>query len=610
MTQSKGTWLAGLGIVCALVLLGFILFSSSPPKNAQRETVSPPQPGIVSPVSGGRRTREPAKKESPIRFRLMTPQSGVDMVYYGSPSPEKYMTEQNGGGVALIDFDNDDQLDLFLVNGDHFQRPARKLADSSRLHRANSAAFHFDDVTVRSGLKATGSGMGCGAADYNNDGFTDLFIAYYGHNQLWRNNGDGTFEDVSEQAGLDTDTWSCSAAFADLDSDGDLDLYVVNYVDWSPSDPPCFFPHESRVQISCSPMSRTGQADHLFCNLGDGTFNEIGETAGTAVTPPGKGLGIAVADFDGDERLDIYVANDMTPNFLFQNLGEMKFRDVAVLEGVAISEDGTIAAGMGVAVGDYNNDGRFDIFVTNFKDQVHDAFANLGSSGFIATNWRLGLDSLSRSKLSFGIVLADFDLDSFPDLFAANGHVWDITAIDPAFQYEMQPSVYRNESGKRFVDATETAGDYFTRKWVGRAAAAGDLDNDGDTDLVVTHLQKPPAILQNTSIRKGESVTLRLIGTKAARQPLGIRVVVSINDRQIVAQIASGGSFQSSHDQRIILSVGAARTLSRVTVHWSEHSIETWENLPVTGEVVLTQGRTSDGKATSANLSPGVPNDD
>ena len=597
--MNRGRIVAGTGIGLTVLIVGFVLFSGSRSENVQKAPELPAQqPSSVSPVHTAT-DMPPTIMESPIRFELMTPRSGIDMVYYGSPSPEKYMTEQNGGGVAISDFDNDGRLDVFLVNGSHFQKPARKGFESNRLYRSNSQPFQYRDVTLDSGLESAGFGMGCTAADYNNDGFTDLFVAYYGQSQLWYNNGDGTFEEVSAQVGLNQEAWSCSAAFADVDSDGDLDLYVVNYVEWNSDDPPCFYPIAPPVKISCSPMSHAGQPDYLYCNQGNGTFQEIGEAAGITVAPHGKGLGVVVCDFDSDERLDIYVANDTTPNNLFRNLGDLKFRDVAVSEGVAIGQNGTIGAGMGTAAGDYNQDGHFDIFVTNFKDQCHDAFANLGGGGFIATNWRIGLDSLTRSKLSFGIVLADFDLDQYPDLFVANGHVWDITSADPSLEYAMLPSLYRNEAGTKFGDVSSTSGDYFRSNWVGRAAASGDLDNDGDTDLVVTHLMEPPAILQNESVRQGNFATLRLVGTQAVRQPSGIRVDVSIADRQFATQVPAGGSFQASHDQRISVSAGNADTLSRVTVHWAPGIIETWTELPVGTESVLIQGRACPGAVTS-----------
>ena len=592
--MSTSRILAGTGIGLTLAILGFVQLSGSRPKNAPVDPELPAQrPSSVSPVRTAPNMQTTTDNSS-IRFQRMEQRSGIDMVYYGSPSPEKYMTEQNGGGVAIADFDNDGRLDVFLVNGSHFQQPAGK-SESNRHYRAGSEPFQYSDVTFDSGLESAGFGMGCTAADYNNDGFTDLFVAYYGQNQLLCNNGDGTFEAVSEQLGVKEDAWSCSAAFADLDSDGDLDLYIANYVDWNSTHPPCFYPVEPPVKISCSPMSLTGQADYLYCNQGDGTFQEIGEAAGIAIAPHGKGLGVVICDFDSDERLDLYVANDTTPNNLFHNLGELKFRDVAVMEGVATSQDGTLGAGMGTAAGDYNLDGHFDIFVTNFKDQCHDAFANLGGGGFIATNWRIGLDSLSRSMLSFGIVLADFDLDQYPDLFIANGHIWDITSADPTFEYAMLPSLYRNEASTKFSDVSSACGEYFRARWVGRATASGDLDNDGDTDLLVTHLQKPPALLQNESVRQGNSATLHLVGTQAARQPCGIRVDVSVADKQIATQVPAGGSFQASHDERILVATGTASTLSRVTVHWSRDSIETWEELPVGTESVLIQGRAPSG---------------
>jgi hypothetical protein len=606
--MSRSRILAGTGIGLTLLIVAFVLFSGSRSENAQKELeLTAQQPSSVSPVHTAKDI-PPTVMESPIRFELMTPRSGIDMVYYGSPSPEKYMTEQNGGGVALSDFDNDGWLDVFLVNGSHFQKPARKGFESNRLYRSRPEPFQYRDVTVDSRLESAGFGMGCTAADYNNDGFTDLFVACYGQSQLWCNNGDGTFEEVSGQVGLTEEAWSCSAAFADVDSDGDLDLYVVNYVEWNSDDPPCFYPIAPPIKISCSPMSHTGQVDYLYCNQGKGTFEEIGEAAGITTTPHGKGLGVVICDFDSDERLDVYVANDTTPNNLFRNLGDLKFRDVAAAEGVAISQEGTIGAGMGTAAGDYNQDGHFDIFVTNFKDQCHDAFANLGGGGFIATNWRIGLDSLTRSKLSFGIVLADFDLDQFPDLFIANGHVWDITSGDPTFEYAMQPSLYRNEAGSKFGDVSLNSGDYFRKSWVGRAAASGDLDNDGATDLVVTHLQEPPAILRNESSRQGNSATLRLVGRQAARQPLGIRVDVTIGDRQFATQVPAGGSFQASHDQRILVATGTAGTLSRVTVHWSPDMTETWTDLPVGTESVLIQGRGPNGAMISETMSLATDN--
>ena len=332
-------------------------------------------------TTSARRTAE----KPPFSFAWMTPQSGIDFVYYGAPSDEKYMTDQNGGGVGLIDFDLDGQLDLFFVNGSHFERPAKGLSQSNRIYRA-LGDFQYEDVTLSAGLMAHGFGMGCAAGDYDNDGFTDLFVAYYGRDRLWRNNGDGTFSEMTDEAGVGSDRWGTSAAFADLDGDGLLDLYVVNYVDWTADVPPCHPLGHPEITTSCSPMERTGQADLLYRNTGSGQFEEVGKQAGIARVPDGTGLALAVADLDGDGRLDIYVANDTSPNFLYRNQGDMRFEEVAVTEGVAVSNDGTVGAGMGIACADYDRNGYLDLAVTNFRNQVNSVFANLGQAGFAATN--------------------------------------------------------------------------------------------------------------------------------------------------------------------------------------------------------------------------------
>ena len=578
------------GVAVLAVAIGTWLLNPEPEQPAAHDSaINQPFDGILSAPSAD---RQPAvavpEVSSAIRFQDVASAAGVEFVYYGSPSPDQYMTEQNGGGIAVFDYDADGIVDLFFSNGSHFEDKAESQGATDVLYRA-SAPLKYEAVTSLAALERFGFGQGCAAADYDNDGFSDLFVCCFGKNHLWRNNGDGTFSDVTDAAGAGDEHWATSAAFADLDADGLLDLYVVNYVDWTPDAEPCFLDKSQERRKVCSPLDFHGQSDLLLKNNGDGTFVPTDSFQDSHSAIAGKGLAIAMADLNADSMLDIFVANDTMQNFLFVNKGSLTFEESAVSEGIAFSQDGSLGSSMGIAVGDYDRNSFPDLFVTNFAHEVIDAITNLGPNGFIANNAELGLDASSTAVLNFGIVMADFDLDQWPDLFFTNGHLWD--SGPGGDEYRMRPNVLQNHEGRFFSDVSDSAGSYFNERWLGRAVAAGDLDNDGDTDLVVGQLLDPAALLENTSQRQGHSVLATFIGTKSCRQPLGCQVDAQLdNGITVTTHIPSGGSFQASHDVRIVIPVGASREITRLSIHWPGGPIESWSHLSCEAGLTLIEG--------------------
>ncbi|NQV24531.1 MAG: CRTAC1 family protein [Rhodopirellula sp.] len=529
--------------------------------------------------------------DTSIRFDDVTEDSGVTFQWSGGPTPSHCMTEQNGGGVALLDFDRDQLLDILLTDCGVFDGSGPSAVNCAHLYRGRGQ-FQFDLASRNAGLSDKSTAMGVAAGDINSDGFTDMLVACYGRNILYINSGDGTFLNVTEESIPFSQLWSTSPAFADLNGDGLLDLYIVNYVDWTPESPLCRGGKNQELILICSPAGFAAQPDELLINRGDGQFDELSTDLGISSTVNAKGLAICIADFSEDGQLDIFVANDTTPNSLYANRAFQGFDDKAVASGVAVSSDGTHGASMGVACGDYNRDGHFDLLVSNFRNQSNDLFAGLGANGFIPSSTSTAIDMLSRDKLAFGLVFSDFDLDGWPDIFVANGHIWDLSSVNKDIDYEMTADLLQNANGQSFRNVRESAGEYFSQKWLGRAVATGDIDNDGATDLVVQHVGKPARLLRNSSHLKSGSVLLDIVGTTHCREPLGCRVTVSVGGESSVMHIPSGGSFQACLDRRLLIRVPEERMLDLVTICWPDGTTYSWQNIAVEDAnlLVLVEG--------------------
>jgi hypothetical protein len=565
-----------------------------------RPNPSPPAPSLSleSASSPTARDAAPPEVSTAVRFEHLR-ECGLEFVYYGNPSPEHFMTEQNGGGVALFDYDGDGWCDVFLANGSNFARPAEAAHATHRLYRnmtATHATVTFADVSRAGGVADSDFGMGVAAGDFDNDGLTDLFLCCYGAVRLWHNRGDGTFEDMTVAAGIADASWAAGAAFADLDDDGDLDLYVVNYVVYSAHDPPCFTQHQPPVQISCGPIGRIAQPDTLWENLGDGTFRNVSASSGIRAVPPGKGLAVEIVDLNRDGRLDVFVANDTTENLLFVNQGGLKFEERGLLAGVALNADGSSGSSMGIACADFDGNGLFDLFVTDFENAIKPYYDHLDVEAFVHRSAEVGLDLTSRQLLSFGTVAADFDLDEWPDLFVANGHIWDLTGLGFGHEYAMPQQLFWNDAGRRFRDVSRGVGGYFDELWVARAAALADLDRDRRPDLVVTHLLRPAAVLRNaTETADRQCLAVRLAGVATARSPLGITLRYSLAGRTWITHLPSGGSYAASHEPLCLISTGTADVVEELSVCWSPERTETFRHLPARGEVLLVEGRSPGG---------------
>jgi len=535
-----------------------------------------------------------AQEAAPL-FVDRTVASGLDFIHVNGAEGELLLPEVIGPGGALLDYDNDGDLDLFAVQGGSLRAASARTGPTSRLYRNDSRAvageeLRFTDVTARSGLVAVGYGMGAATGDFDNDGWVDLYVTYLGSNRLWRNNRDGTFSDVTARTGTDDSRWSTSATFFDYDGDGWLDLYVANYVDFGPDVPrECFSAASARDY--CNPVVYNPVPDTLFHNDRDGTFSNVSIRTGIG-RAAARGLGVLAADFDDDGWLDLYVANDGDPNQLWINDQGAGFNDEGLLAGVALSRTGMAQGGMGVDAGDVDGDGDDDLFVSNLDNESNTLYVNVGGGLFEDRTVETGLFRLGLT--GFGARFIDIDNDGWLDLSVVNGAVRRLTAqVRRGERHPLkQPNLlFHNEEGRRLVDVTSQAEPALVLPEVSRGLSVGDLDNDGDTDLVVFNNGGPARVLRNEAGARRHWIGIRVVDGRYGRDALHAQVelVASAGSRR--RRVQADGSYGSASDPRVLFGLGPETTAQTVRVRWLGGAAEEFRGLAADRYWVLEAGR-------------------
>ena len=521
----------------------------------------------------GQKTTPVAQSQGPLgTFVDLTQRLGVDFQYRASHTSRKYLLETMGPGVGLFDYDNDGLLDIYLINGAPLADPAAK---GSNPQKTNSQYWNrlyhqkkdgtFEDVTEKAGLQGTGYGMGVAVGDYDNDGFEDLYVTAYGGNKLYHNNGNGTFTDVTQKAGVGGSGWSTSAAWVDLDNDGFLDLIVLRYLDWDFDDFWCG-EHKEGFRAYCHPDHFKPISPLVYHNNHDGTFTEVAEKLG--LSKPGKGLGIAIADYDRDGHIDLFFANDSMVEFLYHNKGNGTFEELGLVSEVAVDIDGRTYAGMGVDFADYNNDGWPDLVVTDLANQRYALYQNNGDGSFNYASSAAGIGQMTLSHSGWGVRFFDYDNDGWKDLLIAQGHDMDtIELTSPNLKYR-EPLLLARNTGHGFADVSAQSGEVFRQAWVSRGLAIGDLDNDGRLDAVVTTNDGPIHILHNETQTQNHWILLKLVGHKSNRDGIGAEVTVVTSSGLQSATVSTAGSYLSASDKRVHFGLGRDNVAQKIEIRW------------------------------------------
>ncbi len=521
-----------------------------------------------------------------VLFADASARLGIHFQQEASPTTKKYLLETMGSGVAVLDFDNDGRLDLFFANGARIDDPMQKGAVPqkdgakywNRLYHQKPDGS-FEDVTEKVGLRGAGYSTGVAVGDFDNDGNEDLFVAGYGRSTLYHNNGDGSFTDVTAKAGVAGSGWATSAAWVDYDNDGRLDLLVLRYMQWDFDDILCGL-REAGYRSYCHPDLFKPVSMMVYHNEGNGIFTEAAQKTG--LDKPGKELGIAIADYDHDGWMDILVANDSMPEFLFHNKKNGSFEEVGLTSGVALDGSGATFAGMGVDFEDYDNDGWPDVFITDLANQRYSLYKNGGDGSFDYVSTPSGISTATLLHSGWGTRFMDFENSGWKGLFIGQSHVMDTIQInEPHLRYKEPPMLLRNQQGKRFVDISADAGEPFHQEWAARGMAIGDLNNDGKLDVVVSTNDGPAYVLLNQSSSANHWITLNLVGTKSNRDGIGAQVKVSTEAGDQYATATTASSYQSSSDKRVHFGLGAENLIRAIEIRWPSGIVQKLADIKV-----------------------------
>ncbi|MCC7263174.1 MAG: CRTAC1 family protein [Candidatus Latescibacteria bacterium] len=528
-----------------------------------------------------------------VQFTDQTAAAGITLKNTFGGLEKNYIVEAHGSGAGFFDYDNDGDLDLYVVNGATFETYRQKSGPGDALYR-NEGEGKFADVTTAAGVGDPGWGTGCAAGDIDNDGDADLLVTNYGSNTLYRNGGEGKFGEITAEAGLASDHFSTSAAFFDYDNDGDLDLYVANYVTFdrakvdAASRRDCVY--MGGVQVYCGPKGMPGAADMLYRNEGEGYFADVSKPSGIAGASEYYGLGVVTEDFDQDGHMDVYVADDETPSLLFHNNGDGTFTDIAILAGVAYNGEGDEQAGMGIDAGDFDNDGDMDIQKTNFFREGDTLYRNDGNNSFSDITVQAGLSAPTLNFLGWGTKFADFDNDGDLDIFVANGHVYpQVDQVLTGSPYRQRNQFFLNQGNSRFAELLQ-AGPGMKIEKVSRGACFGDYDNDGDTDVFVNNMNDTPTLLRNDTPGANHRLTVQVIGAKVNRDGVGTRLQLVAGGKSQWRTINSSGSYLAINDLRAHFGLGNQTRVDRLELTWPDGSTQTLRDLPADKLVVVRQG--------------------